>query len=203
MNTAEDTKGGRTRRAILAAAVPQFADHGFRGTTLAAVAHEAGITPTALYRYFGDKDELFAAAVDADAEDLVALARAALDSGAGGTLFDLLGAVTDGLAVAVQDHPLVARVLGGRDILSPDRILQLPALAHLRDEIAEVIAFGQEAGIVRSDLDPRTTVLALETVVLDHVAFMVAAGGPDGTKNERWAAVVALLEVALQPVPER
>jgi AcrR family transcriptional regulator len=192
-------KGERRRRAIVDAAIVRFSSQGYRTTTLSAIAADAGVTPAAVYRYFADKDELFAAAVDADAGELVALARSSLEANATDSLGALLGDLAEGLAAAVDRHPLVGRVLAGLDPLPPERILELPALANLRDYLVELISFGQQAGLVRASLDPRNTVVALETVVLDHVAGLVALGRPHGAADARWSAVVELLDVALRP----
>lgn len=51
------------RRAILAAAVSELAEHGHARTTLAGVASRAGTSVGNLYRYFASKDELYAAAI--------------------------------------------------------------------------------------------------------------------------------------------
>jgi AcrR family transcriptional regulator len=193
------TKGERTRAALVAAAISRFARDGYRSTTLASIAEDAGVSPTAVYRHFPDKDAIFEAAIDADAEGLVNLARAAIDVDTGGDLLVLLDALSGGLAAAVTDHPLVGRVLAGLDVLSPERIVALPSLAELRGELTELVRFGQAAGLVRADLDPAVAALGLETVVLEHVAYLVTVGGPTDGSDERWAAVVALLEVALRP----
>ena len=192
-------KGERRRRTIIDAAVVRFSTQVYRATTLTAVAVDAGVTPAALYRYFTDKDDLFAAAVDADADELVALARASLEANVTDSLAALLSDLAEGLAAAVDRHPLVGRVLAGLDPLAPERILELPALAELRSYLVELISFGQESGLVRASLDPHATVVALETVVLDHVAGLVALGRVGGTKDARWTAVIELLEVALRP----
>jgi AcrR family transcriptional regulator len=193
------TKGERTRATLVAAAIARFARDGYRATTLASIAEDAGISPTAVYRHFPDKDAMFEAAVDADAEGMVALAREAIGADAGDDLLVLLNQLTDGLAAAVHDHPLVGRVLAGLDVLSPERIMALPSLAHLRVDITELLRFGQEAGLIRPGVDPAVLALGLETVVLEHVAYLVTVGGPANASDERWAAVVQLLEVALRP----
>ncbi|MFC6287973.1 TetR family transcriptional regulator [Nocardioides sp. GCM10027113] len=53
-----------TRNAILAAAREQFAAHGFRRTTIRAVAAEAGVDPALVHHYFGSKDDLFVSALE-------------------------------------------------------------------------------------------------------------------------------------------
>ena len=54
-------KGRRARDAIIQAALVQFGQHGYRGTTLAGVAAEAGITKSALMHYFSVKEDLLRA----------------------------------------------------------------------------------------------------------------------------------------------
>jgi AcrR family transcriptional regulator len=53
-----------TRSAILAAARASFAQHGFAGTTIRAVASAAGVDAALVHHYFGTKDELFLAALE-------------------------------------------------------------------------------------------------------------------------------------------
>jgi AcrR family transcriptional regulator len=55
-----------TRRAILAAARQRFAEHGYERATIRAIAADAGIDPSMVMRYFGSKEQLFAAAAHLD-----------------------------------------------------------------------------------------------------------------------------------------
>ena len=55
-----------TKAAILAAAREQFAESGFERATIRAIAADAHIDPSMVMRYFGNKDQLFAAAADFD-----------------------------------------------------------------------------------------------------------------------------------------
>ncbi|MGV9835820.1 TetR/AcrR family transcriptional regulator [Nocardia niigatensis] len=54
---------GATRSALLAAAREVFAEKGFEGTTVREIAARAGANQALLFRYFGNKDELFRAVV--------------------------------------------------------------------------------------------------------------------------------------------
>ena len=49
------------REAILAAARTLFLKHGLRGTSMEAIAREAGIAKPTLYAYFPDKAAIFSA----------------------------------------------------------------------------------------------------------------------------------------------
>jgi AcrR family transcriptional regulator len=73
----------RSREAILRAARRHFAREGYQKTTVRAVAAEAEIDPTMVIRYFGSKDDLFAAAVAVDLQlpDFATLPREQLGRG--------------------------------------------------------------------------------------------------------------------------
>jgi AcrR family transcriptional regulator len=58
----------QTKAVILAAAREQFAKSGFERATIRAIAADANIDPSMVMRYFGNKDQLFAAAADFDLE---------------------------------------------------------------------------------------------------------------------------------------
>lgn len=54
-----------TRETVLAAARATFAERGFEGATIRAIATAAGVDPALVHHYFGTKDQLFLAAVQA------------------------------------------------------------------------------------------------------------------------------------------
>ena len=72
-----------TRAAILASARELFADLGFSGTTIRAVAAAAGVDPALVHHYFGAKDDLFVAALALPVDPRTAL-RPVLDGGPDG-----------------------------------------------------------------------------------------------------------------------
>jgi AcrR family transcriptional regulator len=55
-----------TKAAILAAARERFGAAGFQAATIRGIAADAGIDPSMVMRYFGSKDQLFAAAAEFD-----------------------------------------------------------------------------------------------------------------------------------------
>ncbi|NBE56363.1 TetR/AcrR family transcriptional regulator [Streptomyces boluensis] len=55
-----------TRAAILAAARERFAADGYERATIRAIARDAGIDPSMVMRYYGNKEGLFAAAAEID-----------------------------------------------------------------------------------------------------------------------------------------
>jgi AcrR family transcriptional regulator len=79
VNTAADraapndrpTKGERRQADIRRAAIEQFTNRGIAATSMADIAEAAGVSRPALYQYYRDKDEIFAAALVGFFEDLV------------------------------------------------------------------------------------------------------------------------------------
>src|SRR4051812_31356654 len=57
----------QTREAILEAAIAAFAEHGYTGTTIRAVAKAAEVDPALVMHFFGSKDGLFAESIGSGA----------------------------------------------------------------------------------------------------------------------------------------
>src|SRR3954465_1664801 len=74
---ARPRRSDATRDAILAAARERFAADGYDRATIRAIAKDAGIDPSMVMRYYGNKEGLFAAAVSVDLSmpDVSALPR--------------------------------------------------------------------------------------------------------------------------------
>ena len=145
-------KGDRTRQALLDAAVVRFAREGYRGTSVADVCRDAGLSTTASYPYFANKEALFIAAVDEDVagliDDAVSLVVIDEDPEQWGRV------IMRALVAHVDAHPLAGRILRG---LEPDftmRLLHIPALEELRKTVTELIRAQQMAGDVRRDIEP-------------------------------------------------
>ncbi len=54
------------RAVILRAALEEFAEHGYDGTSLRGIARHAQVDPALVHHYFGDKSELFSTVLGAD-----------------------------------------------------------------------------------------------------------------------------------------
>jgi AcrR family transcriptional regulator len=189
------SKGERTRRAVLDAAIARFGRDGYRGTSVAEIARDARLSGTAAYVYFPNKEALFLAAVDEDAaavvdEGLASLTDAVdLDHWRGTLIFTLLS--------ALERHPLARRVLTGLEPEFTVRLITIPALEQLRKECGERIAAQQLAGQVRADIDPRQVANGLVTIVLSLLMSLLQTGTDPATLLG--ADVAAVVEAALSP----
>jgi AcrR family transcriptional regulator len=106
--------GPDTRATILVAARELFAAHGFAGTSVRAVATQAGVDAALVHHYFGTKDDLFLAALELKVDPRVALLPVVEGGtdGAGERLMRLFVSVWD---VEETRLPLLALVRGVLD----------------------------------------------------------------------------------------
>jgi AcrR family transcriptional regulator len=187
-----ETKGERTRRAVLAAAIARFARDGYRATSVADVARDAGLTPTGVYAYFLNKEALFVAAVDEDAAGEIGEALAeVLEGNFTGEWGNLILTQLE----ALDRHPLARRVLAGLEPEFTVRLLGIAALEELRKGLADLLAADQLTGKVRPDVDPRMMAGGLVTIVISLLIALLQTGAdPAGTLGDE---VLAVLEAAL------
>lgn len=186
-------KGEMTRRDILRAAVARFGREGYRATSVADIARDAGVGGSVPYAYFANKEALFLAAVD---EDAAAVIHRALDG-----VFEQPGlpdwqeTLLVTLVGAVDEHPLARRLLAGLEPEVTPRVLQIPALEELRKVCAERLAVDQAAGTVRHDIDPVTTANGVVAIVMSLLMSVVQLG-LDATSPYA-ESVAAVLEAAV------
>jgi AcrR family transcriptional regulator len=115
--------GPDTRGQILDAARESFAQKGFAGTTIRAVASAAAVDPALVHHYFGSKDDLFLAAlaIPVDPRRLVPEVFAEGTSGAGERLIRLFLSVWDDPETRL---PLLAVVRSSLTADTPETLLQ-------------------------------------------------------------------------------
>ncbi|OBG27392.1 TetR/AcrR family transcriptional regulator [Mycobacterium sp. 852002-51057_SCH5723018] len=154
-------KGEDRKQRILDVAQRLLTRNGWRNTTLAQIAGEAGVTPAGLLHHFESKDQLLHAVLDArDADDDSHADRA-------GDLLVEIARVADRFTRAPE---LVGTftVLLVENIL-PDAPLHDRMLSRQReaiDIVAELIRRGQADGRYRTDIDP--AVKAVEILAFVH-----------------------------------
>ncbi|WP_063056307.1 TetR/AcrR family transcriptional regulator [Nocardia salmonicida] len=187
--TAKSGRTGRrpgnadTRLAILDAARVRFAGTGFDKTSIRAIAADADVDPALVHHYFGNKQQLFAAAVDFPADPdttLLAVDAAPLDE---------LGQTIVRAVVTVWDSPagpgIVAMVrsifAGGDQNLARSFLLQV-VLERVRVRIATPaddgrarvsLAASQMVGVLTA-----RKIIALEPLASMPIDAVVDAVGP-------------------------
>jgi AcrR family transcriptional regulator len=191
---ASRTKGDRTRSLLLEIAVRRFGLDGYRRTSVSDIAHEARLSPAAVYAYFAGKEALFEAAVDLDASALIDRARDAME---GTPVRFRESAILAELADHITEHPLAARVLSGREPEVIYRVLDLPSLREFNAQVAADIAAAQAVGEVRTDVNPTTMANGFEAIIL---TLLMGALQARVTGDSRLAVgALAVLDAALRP----
>lgn len=171
-----------TRAQVLAAARTSFAEKGFRGTTIRAVAGAAGVDPALVHHYFGTKDDLFLAALEmpVDPREVLAPVVAQGPDGAAERLLRTFLAVWDEPDTQVRLLAVARSVLdedGGR--LLKDGFIPVvvgPVLAQLvadRPEVRIPLVTSQVVGLIVTRY-----VIALPAMVEMSADDLVTRMGP-------------------------
>lgn len=189
-------KGAQTRRAILDAAIARFGVEGFRATSVARIARDAGVGGTVAYAYFPNKEALFIAAVDEDA-------AAVIDEAVSSVLAqprvqDWPQTLIITIVSALDHHPLARRLLAGLEPEVTDRVIGIAALQELRKAFAERLREDQLNGLVRPDIDPVSVAHGIVAIMLSLIMSVVQVGGSTMIYGDDVAAVFA---AAIEPGP--
>jgi AcrR family transcriptional regulator len=193
-------KGEQTRRAILAAAIERFGSDGYKSTSVATIARDAGVGGTITYAYFPNKEALFLAALDEDAAGVIEEGTACVFEGTPDQWrTDLIVTLLD----AVDRHPLARRVLSGLEPHVTGRVLEIPALTELRKAVAERLRTEQAAGAVRLDIDPVTVGSGVVVIVISLLTSILQFGreGLEIYGSDVIAVFSAALDAAAPPPP--
>lgn len=189
------TRGAQTRAAILRAAISRFGREGFRSTSVADIARDAGVGGTVAYAYFPNKEALFLAAVD---EDAAALIEEGVTTVLGeAQRVDWRELLIGTLVAALDHHPLARRLLAGLEPEVTERVLEIPALAELRKAVGERIRSEQLAGTVRADIDPTVLGNGVVAIMLSLLMSVVQVGSNAALTYGQ--DVAAVFEAALDP----
>ncbi|HEY3924638.1 MAG TPA: TetR family transcriptional regulator [Acidothermaceae bacterium] len=145
-----------TKARILKAATAEFAERGLAGARVDRVAASAGANKQLIYAYFGSKEGLFDATLEANLETL-------LD----GVPFD--AADLPGYARRLFDfnveHPELARLARWHSLERPGVFMQLPVTgASLGRKIAKLKA-AQQKGSIDDTLPPAQLLLMLLAII--------------------------------------
>jgi TetR/AcrR family transcriptional repressor of uid operon len=146
------------------AGIVRFAREGFRGTSVADVCRDAGLSTTASYPYFPNKEAIFVACVDEDVANLIneSISMVVIDA----EPLHWGRVMMRELIERMEQHPLARRIVSGREPEFTMRLLDIPALAELRKTVTELIRTQQASGEIRQDIDPRQTASGMVVIVI-------------------------------------
>lgn len=150
------------RRQLLDAALPRFADGGYRGTTTAELVEAAGVTPPILYRHFDSKLDLFLTLLDEAGDTLDECWRRTLSHGSAPAARRRALLSGPGSDAAAATRILAAAMVEAQR--TPDiRAACRRHLERLTDLLAREIGALQRAGAVRRTPSSRALATLLVT----------------------------------------
>ena len=171
MSETKRKQGEKTREAILAAAEAEFADHGFDGARVDAIAERSGFNKTLIFRYFGEKVGLYAAVLrraDQELHELQAQVFSPLVAGQPATaLATAIRVIFDYLV----NHPRFLRILTW-EMAAGWRTTSQIVTEGDREEIGRVGPALHSTSWLRSSFAPAIQLSLLVQVCHSYLAFL-------------------------------
>ena len=146
----------RTRATLIEAATALLLDKGYAGTTLALLAQRVRMTKGAIYHHFADKEALLHAVMEHVRRTWEREVGAHIPPA--GDALERLGALFDHQARLIDQEPALCLLVTGLTLQSRSMGRQLAAVLEgittdLVKLVRSILADGQRAGTVRSDVD--------------------------------------------------
>jgi len=195
-----------TRRRILDAAEAEFARKGYDGTRLRDVALAVGVHHALLHHYFKDKEGLFRAVLERAIEGVSSKAFELLRTT--GDIRALTASFVETLIDFLADNQHLALILHfasldeGSPAFTICEEIGFLLVKPLLDATTTAIKAGQQAGVLRDDIDAQAIVIAgLSTVAFPYHADQLIKGAfgrnprsPEEVERHKRAAVALILE---------
>lgn len=186
----------RTKQLLLEAAVEEFAEHGPQGARVARIATRAGVNKERIYQYFGNKDQLFDAVLEAELANLAAAVPLTADQAA--DLGDYVGQVVDYHRL----HPHFLRLLAWEGLqcggAEHDPVVAESRRARHYAEKVDAISQAQRTGAVTGEVDAALLMyaviaLAAAWFTMPQLVRMLLTGTPSEDPAAQREALVALV----------
>jgi AcrR family transcriptional regulator len=144
---------------ILAAAGELIVEEGVDAATTTAIAARAGVGPSSLYRFFSDRDALFALLLEAEVEEIERVAQAGEDAWEVHSVREYVQRMLEMFLDYHERRPLFVRLwFGGRVSPAVTAIAQAGNVALAERARERLVA----AGLVAEDSPPEVALLAVE-----------------------------------------
>jgi len=161
-----------TRRNIVDVATREFAQKGYSGARVDAIANRTRTSKRMIYYYFGGKEGLYLAVLE-EAYSGIRRAEAALDLeklSPEAALGTIVGFTFD----YYNKHPEFVRLVMNENIMNGAHMARSKAIGKLNvtviDAMRRLVARGQKQGIFRRDIDPVELHMSISALGIFNVA---------------------------------
>jgi TetR/AcrR family transcriptional regulator len=175
-------RGEQTREAILAAAEAAFAEHGFAGARIDAIAAEVGHSKNLIFRYFGDKLGLYVAVLrrfDQEADGLLARLFAPLledETATSNALWfrSFLETLVQTAFDYIVAHPRFMRILNWEMAQQWQTFTRIASQfpREVTDQFETLFQRARKAGLLRSGFVPAIQLMTALQMCQSSLAFL-------------------------------
>jgi AcrR family transcriptional regulator len=190
----------RTKQRLLDSAVVEFAEFGPAGARVARIAQRAGINKERIYQYFGSKEALFIAVLDAELQRFAAaLPIDAADPGD-------LGAYAAQVFDYHHRHPHVARLLAWEGLQHQESFASEGERTGHYDANVAVLARAQASGALPDDVPAAQLVYAVLALsaswfILPQLGRMLVPDLANAQAEAQRDALAAIIARLVAPGP--
>lgn len=142
-------------KAILDAAVQLFSTHGYAGVSMRRIAESAGVSKANIYHHFSSKEQLYFAIMRRSSEELVRLLESLAEGQ--GAFEERLPAFAEAHIEHLFENDTTVRLVL-REAFAGDerksRTLVEQVVGGIFARLVSIFRIGQQAGVLREDLDP-------------------------------------------------
>ena len=187
MSTLEASKGELTRQRIIQQAAPLFNQRGFAGCSMQDVMEAAVIEKGGIYRHFGSKEDLAAAAFNYAYGETTKLRREGLDEidSALGKLQHMVKQFVEGPSAVAGGCPLLNTAVDADDGNPVLRGLAAKALRRWKRSIGRIVEDGVRSGEFTRHADPEQVANMVVAVLEGSLMICRLEGNRDALRNAR------------------
>lgn len=179
-----------TRQRLLEVAQSEFAEHGHSGGRIDRIARSAGVNVRMIYHYFGNKDDLYLAALEASYRKIREQERALDLQGADPVcaMRRLIALTFDFLAT----DPHFVRLIMSENLMKGKMVSRSETISQmtrpLLDTLDEILKRGQVDGVFHHKIDSEHLYIAILSLCFTHVSnrYTLAAMFKRDFSDPRW-----------------
>lgn len=163
---------------IIEAAMNLIARRGLKGLSMAGIASRVGLVPSAIYRHFGNKDDVVDMILDIIQEKL--LGNIKITCKETSQPLERLEQILKRHVVTIKENRAIPRIIFTEDVFSGNPKRKRKVYRVISGYLAglnQIIQDGQKKGQIRSDIDSRTVALMFLGMVQPGVILWFLSDG--------------------------